>query len=533
MALSISALAVASPHANAVGAVRLICEPHQLIVELVHVGGFTAGFSPGAVVKSHTIRVPYAAVRGLVRRGRTLCLALDPARTTPHNRFALTRFSEAPPESLLFAYRARAWTRVLAIALPLPLGAAAALLAPRSMASGAVGLTSFGALIALAAYVLLRELVAIASWGGPSSDRCSEALEAELANRLGLTAATTTQAESPVVARTSVAPAGTWLGIALASATLVGAFAFVQRFAKEVTVPPRVPPVAAGLANRARAVVSSLPHVPEPASLSSCRCARPDSPLWRAPLPSLSVLLIDRDGGDAIAPSVDHRGAARYDFDVAAVNNTDQTLHDVRIVITFAQRSKTHERIRATDRGLYVEALGPGRARKWRVRGPGTELRVDQPKLPPIRWRSGEDLPSGAVEAAPVEAFHKLLSANQPRVRAHGAMMLAYLRDERAEDAALELSGASPSGERYRQSIVRAAGRIMACEVTAQDRSFTVCITNDSDRQTRGVLQAIADDGTQGREVPWPAPVPAHEGRRLTFQGFEGALLPADLVARE
>src|SRR4051794_18468038 len=95
-AFSVGAFAIAGPEGNAVGAVRLTCARDRLEIELVRVSSFTAGFAPGAVARAVSFSVPYAAVRGLVRRGRVLCLALDPAVARPHNRFTLTAFTEDP-----------------------------------------------------------------------------------------------------------------------------------------------------------------------------------------------------------------------------------------------------------------------------------------------------------------------------------------------------------------------------------------------------------------------------------------------------
>ncbi|MEP7120118.1 MAG: hypothetical protein ABJE95_04370, partial [Byssovorax sp.] len=81
---TVGALALAAPRANAVGAVRLTLAPTMLEVELLRVGGFSSGFASGGVAEPVRFTVPYLAVRGLVRRGRMLYLALDPGVVAPY-----------------------------------------------------------------------------------------------------------------------------------------------------------------------------------------------------------------------------------------------------------------------------------------------------------------------------------------------------------------------------------------------------------------------------------------------------------------
>ena len=77
---TVGALAVAARRANAVGAVRATLLPGGLEIELMRVSGFSQGFAPGGVAEPVAFRVPYTAVRGLVREGRVLYLSFDPNR---------------------------------------------------------------------------------------------------------------------------------------------------------------------------------------------------------------------------------------------------------------------------------------------------------------------------------------------------------------------------------------------------------------------------------------------------------------------
>jgi hypothetical protein len=181
----VGALAVAAPRANAVGAVRLACTAEGLAIELVGIAPFSLGFAPGGVADPVRLAVPYTAVRGLVREGRLLRLALDPAVVTPYNRFALARFTRDPDEALGLARwtSARIRARWAASVLPWPLGALAAVVAPEDLAGGALGRASVGLVAALALRLVLRELVAWVAWGGPASDRLRDTFEATLAER--------------------------------------------------------------------------------------------------------------------------------------------------------------------------------------------------------------------------------------------------------------------------------------------------------------------------------------------------------------
>ena len=255
---TVAALALAEGRANAVGAVRLTCGEERLEIELVRVGGYAAGFAPGAVAEPVQLEVPYTAIRGLVRQGRALCIALDPAACAPHNRFSLARFTDDAAEALAGTYRARWRARVASWALPLPLGAIAAAAAGPELASGPLGVASLAALVALAAWAALRWLVRALTWGGPTSDRYRDALEVELARRMGFVPARIVAPLRDAPARLpEVPPAegpaplpGTRLLVpaCFVAAASVATIAFLQRFGE-----PAPPPAPCPCRSRERA----------------------------------------------------------------------------------------------------------------------------------------------------------------------------------------------------------------------------------------------------------------------------------------
>jgi hypothetical protein len=531
-AFTVAALALAEGRANAVGAVRLTCAEERLEIELIRVAGYASGFAPGAVAASVQLEVPYTAIRGLVRRGRALCLALDPAACAPHNRFSLARFTDDDAEALASAYRARLRARLASWALPLPLGAIAAAAAPSDLASGPLGVASLAAVVALATWIALRWLLRALTWGGPVSDRYRDALEEELSRRMGFVPAP----EAPPL-RAAPAPAPpprvadpppallrprVLVPASLAAIGAVATIAFLQRFGEPVE-PPALPEVAR-VAPAARAIDPARLELgaPEP-DLPRCLCQRADSPLWKGGLPILSLLPSagPEDGGRPMEPMDD-----RYDFDLAVVNNGAAPLRDVHVLLTFARRNERGERAGITERGLFWEgALRPGRAVKWRVSAPGTEVKVEPGVTGLLDDASG---------VAPPDAFFELTRARYRTARIHAAMMLAYVRDPRALEALQLLGPPAPTEERTLARIRRAAGEVIACSISAAEGRLRGCVFNGSAAPVRGgALREIPEGETSptvgARRWAIPATLPVHEGVRIEVPIDQGGA-PAEVT---
>src|SRR5690606_14788770 len=108
----------------------------------------------------------------------------------------------------------------------------------------------------------------------------------------------------------------------------------------------------------------------------------------------------------------------------------------------------------------------------------------------------------------------------------HGAMMLAYLRDPRAEDAGLALEASTPSAERQRQRIVRAAALAYACSIRPLDGGYDVCIQNDGPTTLRGaMIQQLRDGATVGVATAIESEIAQGKGERVTVRHS----LPPDL----
>jgi hypothetical protein len=548
----VGALALAGRRANAVGAVRLTLMPGEMEIELVQVAGFSFGFAPGGVAEPVSFRVPFTAVRGLLREGRILTLTFDPAVVTPYNRFALAGFAEDPAASLARAFQARDRARWASFLLPAPLGLLAAALVPEALVGGVLGRASIAVLASLVLFAVLRELWAWRAWGGPESERLGDRFEAELGERLALV-------DTPVAARplppalalrlparrrarptplvpvlTRARPAESArpaergrtsesarlafpLAAAVAAAAgIVGVMAFLQRYAAPRPPPPAVDRLATGLGAAARAI---RPLYREPPTPERCTCARADSPLWKSGIPALSVLTFhgDDEAPVELVPTFDGKGFPGFDFDLAVVNDGARPLHDVRLTLTFARRSASGQRVGAVDRGLFWSGvLAPGAAVKWKVKAPGSEMRVDASVT--------GTLDKARLDPAPADAFFHLTSSRFRAVRVHGALMLAYLRDPRAESAARALSATSAADELLIGRIRRAAAPVFACDVRRAEGKLEACVLNGSSQPRSGLaVREVLAAGKEARAVPIPLTIPVHEGRRVHLE------VPADL----
>lgn len=711
---TVGALAVTARGANAVGAVRLTLLPSKLEIELLRVGAFTDGYVPGGVTRFVRFAVPYSAVRGLVRRGDGVMLALDPAIATPHNRFFLTRFTDLPLESLVGMHKRRFLARALAWTAPLPLAWLAVDRVPVDLVAGAVGRASLAAVVGASAAVMLTSFARWVSTGGPLSRQLRDSLEQRLAQRIGFEPAFFHETDpfdapsEPSVAQPIVEPApqpqvvveappepalapiadeyepqlgplrvvssgrpyalrGRKVRRALphvftvAEPTMVRAPGLrpqppiaripqlavppsspEQRVAKALVswkdapavaptpsplpsrvaltaVPvvahtPAAPPVAPAFpAPPPRRVQSTLVDAPAPSAdldelppvalrsprrraymtmalaaaaivlcmvgwravsrvsapkpielavasdpipmmkmpaamieqakaggapteppqkvsaWPACTCERNDSPLWRSGLPVLSLIPIPKvtDGVSAasIAPTKDGDGASQYDFDIAVVNNSARSLHDVRVVVTFARRNTKGERVGATDRGLFWEgALKPARSVKWNVTGPGTELKIEFAER---RMLSKDLLPADA------EGFARLLKATQPSVRVHAAMMLAYLADPRAIDASKTLAPVTEGDKETLAQIGRAANPLRVCDVSFKKNVLEACVFNASASPLKEPAVKEVTTAPSARVSRVGEPLPPKTGMRVTLLGFGEQADELELVDAE
>lgn len=532
---TVGALALAAEGANAVGAVRITLFEDELEIELVRAARFERGFVMGTVAESRPMRVPYAAVRGLVRRGRALCLALDPQLATPHTRFTLAHFTTDPSDALSHAFDSRQRAAVFVTVIPLLLGALVVATTSTSLAGGLVGRSSTGLVVAIVAWFVLRDLFQAATWGGASSDRLSESFEQALTRRLGLASAVVPTPEipapqlvpdaDPVERSVGIPP---WIrgafAVIVASVALVVGVAFFMRYSKPPDPSERVTiKEAAAKISSVWTASSAQVVAPEKPRRPRCVCARPSSPLWNDGISKLEVLFAARadDGSGVVVPKEDKKNRFKYDFDTSVVNNASTALPEVTVLLTFARRDPAGQRIGATDRGLYFAGpLLPGRAVKWHVKAPGSEMRVE-PSL------VGQLDPTSAP--APADAFFELSRANQRAVRIHAAKMLAYLRDARAADVLVALGPPNPGEERMLARINRAMRPVFGCDPKLVGESLEVCLVNTtlSSATVSAIKLLGTDDAAIGRHA-LDVEIPVHDGVRIQLPGTTKAV-PAEI----
>ncbi|NUO52894.1 MAG: HEAT repeat domain-containing protein [Polyangiaceae bacterium] len=532
---TVGALAVASPEANAVGAVRLTLLPKRLEVEMLRAGSYQDGFVPGALTRFVRFSVPYTAVRGFVRREGGIGLTLDPLAAAPFNRFQLAHFTDLPLEALASAHKRREAARAFSWLLPLPLAVLATVAMPLDLASGVVGRGAVGLLVLVVLAAVAKRLGAMLTLGGPVASHLMRTFERRLSQRVGLAPLASHETDpfevpEPVAAASGL-PAFARAGIATMTpsfsfpwARIGGALAAVAvciglfagfRSLKSLPAEP-APEAQAGIVNA---------PVPEDEKLlashgPACACERADSPLWSGGIPVLSVLPISksREPGHAlgdISPKVNKRGRGRYDFDLAIVNNAAFALNDVRVLLTFARRDEKGERRGVTDRGLFWEGeLGSGRSVKWGVKAPGTEVRIDVAESRLLSEAAGASGPASR------EAFKKLLGARQPLVRLHAATMLAYLGDPEAIEAARGLGALSEADEMTRSRISRALAPIRVCDVKSTEGTLSACVHNSSKDVVRDLVLAEVAPSGGGRKRPIDEAILAGAGIRVAIPDF-------------
>ncbi|MFO0760956.1 MAG: hypothetical protein U0359_31050 [Byssovorax sp.] len=297
-----------------------------------------------------------------------------------------------------------------------------------------------------------------------------------------------------------------------ASLGAVGTMLFLGRYGAPKTPPPPVPAAVRGLASavsRAR-VVAEEPPDPANEHRPRCVCMRSDSPLWKDPLPALRILTYTSDEqlATSLEPAPDRRGRPQYVFDLAVVNDSARPLSDIRVTLTFARRSKEGKRIGATDRGLFwAGALQPGHAVKWHVKAPGSEVTMDA--------SVNDVIDEDRVKTAPPDAFVELASSKARVLRAHAAMMLAYLGDARARDIALSLGGSSEADRALAGELARVSAPLRVCSVTREGDHLSACVFNASMSPRPNVVLKPSPAGSEPAEYPLGGVVPVHEGIRV------------------
>src|SRR5690606_16286495 len=179
---------------------------------------------------------------------------------------------------------------------------------------------------------------------------------------------------------------------------------------------------------------------------AGCRCERADSALWSLEFPRLSTLLIEQKS----RPHKDHR---HLELELAVVNNGNQRLREVNLMVQFYEGDAKRP---TKQRPLhYPASLRPGQAIKWHVEARGTSFSVHNPVRDVLQ----------SEQLASADDFAELLTANHRPVRLHAAMMLSFLRDDRAKGGALKLREALRESEApYLDRVLATQSDLLTCD---------------------------------------------------------------------
>lgn len=505
--MKLRAIARATDRSNAIGAVELLCAPQGLLLTYLGTASWGDGYAPGALTHGTLITVPYMALLDARVDGDQVYLEIDP-ELTPLNRLVLTDFSAGnslhPREKL--KRERMIWITSLVGAVVVSLLGALTLpkLAPR-VGAGATLLTAClgGGVVLLLGFITSRLFDR-----SPSSDFLREAFASDLARYVPkLQKSETAPAPKPkpelvptfgvLIPRTTAGIVITLSACAL-GAVLTGSYVLKS----ERNANTALPPVAAQESTQPKqtlaesqvvddrvpvepaASAAPAPEPPEPTpeeakaaavgSLrtgSSCSCPRSDSLLWAESIPKLSLIAFNRR-------TVTRGNRDLTQLDVAAINNSDEELRELSLNLQFYKVGSDGKKSLGDHRAVYYQGpLGPGEAIKWAIEAEGTVFEL----LNPVE---GTIAPNGEGAAAP-SAIAALLKANNRPVRLHGAMLLAYLGDSRAHQAASDLREALREDEApYLDRLLRATQPLRVCQLQVvgdgTPREVQACVYNAS-----------------------------------------------------
>lgn len=198
----------------------------------------------------------------------------------------------------------------------------------------------------------------------------------------------------------------------------------------------------------------------------ACTCTRASSALWALEFPRMSTLLIEQR-------SRTHKEHQHLELELAVINNGSKTLDEVNLLVQFYENDGKKP---TKDRPLHYGApLRPAQAIKWHVEARGTSFSVVN--------RHADVLPDDRKEMSSADGFAELLRANHRPVRLHGAMMLAYLGDDRAKGGAVKLREALREAEGpYLDRVLATRGDLITCDWRASEqgrvRQVSACVFN-------------------------------------------------------
>jgi hypothetical protein len=515
--MRVRAVAAPSSQSNAVGTLELECTPEGLRLMHLGVSSYRDGYAPPALTKGTSVFASWLQVEEVRVGEQHVFLGLAPS-VSPLSRLCLTHFSQGTDLPEPERKRRKLIIGVATLALMLVVGLCVGSQWPNWSANASRWASVAVAALASLCVLLLGALVGVRVIAkGPDSRQLQDLFVAELRHfrpKPILLGPAPKGPEAPTVPLSdliSVVPRSTLaLIIVLTASTLAAILTTtwliqgpdqdrVARHGKnkssredvearsEADEPDSeekrdtrpsasardvVPPSAAVATAEASAAAAAAAPVSAGTLTAgeACRCDRAASALWALDFPRLSTLLISQQ-------SSAHKEHQHLELELAVVNNSSKALDEVNLSVQFFEdEGKSPTRLRPLH---YPGALEPGAAVKWHVEARGTSFVVNNP----VR----EVLAQDPKELASADNFAELLKANHRPVRLHGAMMLAYLGDQRAKAGALRLRDALSEPEMpYLDRVLATQGNLVTCDwavsSTGRLRDVSACVFNVSSK---------------------------------------------------
>ena len=510
--MRVRAIAIASEHANTVGTVELECTAAGLEVTYVDAARVGADGATVAFTINQRMIIDWSQVLQARPLGSANLLELD----LPHagaQRCLLVHFTTGNEVTLQVVQQRRLLLRLWIMGIAVVLASGIALAAPRMSPSigpiaGLVSGVLFAGLLITIGLTAERWLAD----GGRRSRAIRDALIGELLSFMPeLNRDPLAPAPRPfklprfdrVLPRTTLAISLTLAGALLAALVMFRwivsapsssevAQIHTQRVAKEParieveqprSAPTPVPLPTVTEPTVADAAVASRPSQDNTAVArltGPCDCPRSDSLLWSKPIPSLSLVVL-------ASRRYKRKEHDRVEVEFAAINNSNKDISELTSMAEFFQQDPppSSKLISVSTRAVYFDGpLRPGAAIKWHVDAEGMTFRL-HPAAENGRPITGT-IDEHGDNAAPTNSIALLLKAHNRPVRLHGAMLLAYLRDPRARDAAVELGDSLRDSESgYLRRLMEALGEIRTCQVQVSTngahRRVFACVFNTAD----------------------------------------------------
>jgi hypothetical protein len=509
--MKVRAIAIASAEANVVGTVELQPSAMGLTITYVDAVSLSEPGAPIAFESGQQITVAWCNVSAARHKGVVLWLELRLLHGGSQ-RLMLVHFSVGQQLSPQLLHHRRLLVRLWAVGVGAVLVVLSALGVPRlSPTLGPLAGLGIGSLFAAAIYVVACKADTWLSDGGQKSQLTGELFISDLLAYLPQIPVRP-PARQPwrprwpnlqgILPRTTLAISLTLAGALLAALIMIrwtvtarddsapAEFAVARSVAAPDTPPaaerklqpasqvePLAEPVDSAKVAAAPAAAPGLATTPTAKVAGPCQCERPESLLWGEPLPRVSLIVLS-------SRRYQRHHHDHIELDFAAINNSDTDVAELTSMVEFFDQepAPSSKLTSISTRAVYYQGpLRSGEAIKWHVDADGSTFRIHPPAENgvPIAGTIGDN----GEHAASANAIARLLKAHNRPVRLHAAMLLGFLNDPQARDAALQLGDSLRETEStYLRRLVEALGDLRTCKVQVsgegQHRHLNACVYN-------------------------------------------------------